>query len=336
MFDFFKEKKKSNVVIFFFVATFALVLINFILELTIQKKVLRSNNSPQIEKEKIESLFLETLSERGIGKKFVSIKKIKKNGDLINSYIIVAPNDFSVPLLIADLQEQILFANLRILSREKKNKPVSIEIFYGDNLLFEANINFSLKAAIQKNKISILIYDFYRASEFDKKIILNWPFKLNLLLLLDSDYKKIIESKKPYKKFYFLSNDDVKDIKYKINPKNSQARLKAAASNIASLIAENNILFYDNNSAIVKSSQFEIVKNEFDKRKIRLFGLQRFKVLQDENINELISKITFGMDPENIKKEIYLLSYEDFLRTKARIEKLIKKGTVLYFFEEME
>jgi hypothetical protein len=238
--------------------------------------------------------------------------------------------------LIADLQEQILFANLRILSREKKNKPVSIEIFYGDNLLFEANINFSLKAAIQKNKIAILIYDFYRASEFDKKIILNWPFKLNLLLVLDSDYKKIIESKKPYKKFYFLSNDDVKDIKYKINPKNSQARLKAAASNIASLIAENNILFYDNNSAIVKSSQFEIIKNEFDKRKIRLFGLQRFKVLQDENINELISKITFGMDPENIKKEIYLLSYEDFLRTKARIEKLIKKGTVLYFFEEME
>lgn len=328
------EEKKLKLIKTILFISLSLLALNFVYD--IFTKGSRKNESiidNENETERVEKLFLEALSENGIDKKYIQ-KKISKNEDSKRYfYEIMVPKDFSIPSLIADYQEKLLPYNIKLNSSEKRNN-LALKAIRGNHILLVASFIHSDKAKIKKNNIGLVIYDFFQASEKEKEQILNWPYKLNLIALPGSEFIELKKTKNYFnKKIYFIINDQIEDIKYKVNSRMSHARLKSAAANLANLAGDEMIIFIDNRAEIANSIALEFIKNEFDKRNVKLFFLKNFKEIEDEKFQELLSKIEYYLNPEIFNKEIYLISYKNFLLAKESFQKAAKKSSNFIYFD---
>ena len=99
--------------------------------------------------------------------------------------------------------------------------------------------------------------------------------------------KKHLKLKKEY---VVLLNDDIDELKYKLKNDYSEARLKSSIRSIIGSFPNAAFILVDDNSNLFKSSIFNFVANEFEKRNIKLIKKSSLLDITDESKNQITNQ----------------------------------------------
>ena len=313
--------KKKVVNILFGVAVFILAA-----NLVIGKLLKNSNGNNDEESSKvIESQFKSALSNLGIKEDWIK-KQIGDNTPV--RFFVKIPKDLPVVLILQEMNYVFTRENVEIKSLENKiGGKTSLDFISGDEVKLEAVFNHDGKITRKSVRVGFLVNRFEQESETDS-LLLDFPEYFAVVLIPSKSsvefVKKIIENRKEYLTYL---NDNIGELEYKLKSNYSIPRLKSSIRSIVGAFPQSVFFLIDDKSDLYNSSVYPLIKEEMEKRKIRLVEKSTFKELADldgKNIDDVfddsLNKLQGGED------KIFIISAEDFLSLKPEIAKYRKLG----------
>jgi len=279
--------------------------------------------------EEVNDIFRTFLKNMGIGDSLVKKVKISKrmNDSLRFAYEVTLPADLPFPVILLNLKNSFSNNEVSIFSKEVKfNEYFTLEIKSADilKLYCEMKVNKSLYR--NNGRITLLISDFENSSQKDKLFLLQYPEKLSFILQPQNESKDLIQTIQKYKKDYTIFIDENSpDIDYKLSAKYSKDRNLISIKNIVGTFYQRFFLV-DFTSSIWKNSTGIYLKNEFEKRKLKLIPYLTFNSLEsieEENVNMYFNNLTQDLGDKDI---VVKLTTKNLLTIEEEIKKLRLKG----------
>ena len=273
----------------------------------------------------IESQFKSALSNLGIKEDWIK-KQVGDNTPV--RFSVKIPKDLPVVLIIQEMNYVFNLENVVIKSLENKiGGKTSLDFISGDELKLNAELNYDVNVKRKSVRVGFLVNRFDEDSETDS-LLLDFPEYFAVVLIPSKSsvefIKKIIDNRKEY---VIYLDDTIDELEYKLSSAYSIPRLKNSIRSIVGAFPQSVFFLIDNKSDLYNSPVYTFIKEEFEKRRIRLIEKSTFKELADEeekNIAEVfddsLSKLQGGED------KIFIVSTEDFLSLKSRIAMYRKLG----------
>jgi hypothetical protein len=159
-------------------------------------------------------------------------------------------------------------------------------------------------------------------------LLFDIPEPFNVLIIPGSEnieLIKLIESKK--KSYSILLNDDISELKYRLDESYSNSRLSGSFVSIMEDFESTSKIFIDQNSGIYNSEALRFLKEELSKRKITLHKLDELTTIDFSDDEELIN----GFDECMMKvgeeyRTVFLINPEAFRRLLEEIKRYKKLG----------
>lgn len=287
----------------------------------IDKKTLNS--------EEVNDIFRNSLKNMGIGDSLIKKVKITKrmNDSLRFAYAVTLPADLPFPVVLLNLKNSFRNSQVSLFSKEVKfNEYFTLEIKSADILKLYCEMKVNKSFYRNNGRITLLISDFENSSQKDKLFLLQYPEKLSFILQPQNESKDLIQTIQKYKKDYTIFIDENNpDIDYKLSAKYSKDRNLISIKNIVGTFYQRFFLV-DFTSSIWKNSTGIYLKNEFEKRKLKLIPYLTFNSLEsieEENVNDFFKNLTRDLDD---KKIVVKLTTKNLLTIEEEIKKLRLKG----------
>lgn len=287
----------------------------------IDKKTLNS--------EEVNDIFRNSLKNMGIGDSLIKKVKITKrmNDSLRFAYAVTLPADLPFPVVLLNLKNSFRNSQVSLFSKEVKfNEYFTLEIKSADILKLYCEMKVNKSFYRNNGRITLLISDFENSSQKDKLFLLQYPEKLSFILQPQNESKDLIQTIQKYKKDYTIFIDENNpDIDYKLSAKYSKDRNLISIKNIVGTFYQRFFLV-DFTSSIWKNSTGIYLKNEFEKRKLKLIPYLTFNSLEsieEENVNDFFKNLTRDLDDKEI---VVKLTTKNLLTIEEEIKKLRLKG----------
>ncbi len=307
----------------------SLVLILIISNVLIEK--LRP--APNIEKAEelprhiIEQLFIETLNEYGISSEWVSKIKLKKKSDSLEySYKIKLPLEVSIVSFIKDVNSVFVDKPVTIESEERKNYSNSeIKIYSNEYLKFDANIIHDRKLKREHSEYSFVVKIDNEITEDHLQKLSNLYFDY-MLAFIPSEFSSELLSKFD-SEYLVILNDDISDSRFMLDEEFSKKKLENAIKEIIITYGRKTLYIIDEKAKLYDSKIYSLIKDEFEKRGIRIYSLSSLTPLKADTNKQLHSLFNFYITSLKGKEgKNFFITYHDLLELNPMIETQMKRG----------
>ena len=284
--------------------------------------------TPEVFQNSIEEKFLQSLENYGIIHDWISSSKPKQHETDSIKYIykIKVPSDISIALVIKEISSAFIGQPVIVESFEEKNFSNSEIKIYSNSILklnaklvhdrnikreyaeygFIVKIDERIESETVE-KLSRLYYDFYTA-------------------YIPSVFSKDIMDKISCK-YVVLLNDEIEDNQFLLEEDFTKQRLVNGIKEIIITYGRNSFYLIDENSKIYNSKIYSLIKEEFEKRGIKIFTLNSITPLSAETEKQLHSLFQFystSMKGKGGKN--FFIKCDDLISLNPLIERQLKMG----------
>lgn len=282
----------------------------------------------ELSRNKIEEKFISALNDYGIINDWItkSSAKNRTSDSLEYIYKIKFPIDISIASFIKDVNAEFVNEPVEIESIEKKNYSNSeLKIFSNKILKLDANLIHSrkIKRKFAEYGFVIKIDDRVDEETLDElsKLYINYAF-----VFVPSEYSSDILDKLR-SDYVVLINDEINDSRFELDEDFTKQRLINNIKEIIITYGRRAIYLIDENSKIYNSKIYSLIKDEFEKREIKILPLSHLTPLKADSKKQLVSLFQFYTTSLRGKKgETFLITYDDFITLVPLIEKQLKMG----------
>ena len=250
----------------------------------------------------------------------------KNQSPEVSSFKIQVPKDLTIPEILLEVYNTFRKDSISISSVEKvKNGKTTLLLKYGTKTLLSADFDYSKTYSRNKGYLAFIIEDV-DLEEPQISSLIDSPFKINFLLRPEAALQKNLENVlKNGQQYSVLIDDDVTEQKYKLGPNFSEQRVINVVKTLVTDFKNSVCFVLDENSDFYKSKNYEVLKRELTKRKIKLFTLSEFTPLffNESLIADFDTNVNSLEDGESI---IFLVNEEVFDALKDEILKFQKRG----------
>lgn len=315
--------KLRKAALILFGAAFVLLVANLAVSSLLKKEPIVSGKV--LQNIEIDSLF--TLSLRNLGLTDISI--IKRTATKIpHSYKIKVPSDLSIPVVLSEINLVFSGSEITIAADEKSPNGLTVlEISSEEKLVLTASLNYDTDIIRDKGSIAFVI-EGYELSEKEDSLLMDIAEPFTLLFTPNSENIETINFIKSKNKSYsVLLNDDISELKYKLDESYSNSRIKGPIHSILNDFSGASIIFIDDKSDIYKSLALKFLEEEFSKRNIKLNNLSKLLTIDYRDEEQLINE--FDKIMKSVSKQesaVIRISRDEFNILQTEIKKYKKLG----------
>ena len=325
------KKKIINILIG---ASIVLLLSNVVLDIFVKKQDHKSSSEVYIAQ--IDSIFISVLERFELNEEWIEKRIIKnvKTDSLTHVFNIKIPNDIPIASILKEMNYGFYNQPAEIVSEEKVNYGKTVlKIFSNSKLKLQANFNVEKNIQREYAKLAFILTDSDELNEEEFEQLMRIPYPYSLLLLPNeksfSMLAKIYEFRK---EVFLLINDDVDEKKYSLDVDYEKLRLKNSILSIISDFPKVLNYLIDTESDLYKSTSYNFVKDEFNKRNVKIVEYSKFVNLNRDTKDEIITLIKFYIDSGKSKEaNIFLISAENFIELERTLAIMFNKGTKYYY-----
>ncbi|HSW53743.1 MAG TPA: hypothetical protein VLH59_01520 [Ignavibacteriaceae bacterium] len=288
------------------------------------------NNSYEdtIDEEEISQRFLNILAEFDIEDKLIKEKKVKDkhSNEDISSFKVQVPKDLSIPEILQDVFQSFKKDSLIIQSFENvKGSKTTLALKIGSSAVLQAEFDYAKNYSRNKGYIAFILNDVDPANSSTITLIES-PAKINLLIRPEIKHLQHLEYiRSNGQQFSVLIDDDISEQKYKLSETYSEQRIVTVIKTLVTDFQKAVCFIIDDNSNFYNSPNYEILKRELTKRKIKLFRKSEFVNLNNEEMildsfNDQLNSLANG------GSIIFLVSEDAYMTLSSEIKKYKKKG----------
>ncbi len=318
--------KKRKIVIYLFITTFILLLIDIIVRATfVEKKVTVKEFYPN----EVNRIFFKCLEDYGIEETHIKEKKIKLKGSdsLITNYIIDTPIDLRMVEFLSSLNELLYYNGVVIKSKELKvNKDTELLLESSEVILFAAKFIYNEKFIRTENRFSVIVDGIEDLGNEELEAIFDVPADICFTVLPSESNEQLLEKIIQHGKYYAIKIDDgIDDPLYIMNEDQHPEKIIKSLSQIFRKFSLTNYIVINDKSDFYKSAKFKvIIKNTPD-------GFIMKKVselinLGDREPAELVSLFRFYAEKSENTKKYFYFNTTQFFSIKNELLRLKKKG----------
>jgi len=315
---FFDQKKIINIL---FISAVAILLINLLLD-----KIFFNNNQDNIEltSTEIDSTFRTALLNLGIKEEWIKTREGKYPVNLSVS----VPKDLPIVLILQEMNNVFDTNEVKVNSLEKKiGGNAAINLISGGETKLTAQLSYSSKILRKTARVGFIVYRFSNDNDSDS-LLLEYPEQFAFLLIPSKASKEGVKKILKYDKEYIVNlNDEIVELEFKLNDNYSIVRLKNSIREIVGTFPQAVFFMIDNQSSLYKSKVYPLLKEEIEKRKIRLIEESYFKSMSESKSENRAETFNHALDKMNAGEDkVFLISAEDFLALNSEIMKYRKLG----------
>jgi len=287
-----------------------------------------SSDVDAIDKEEISQRFLNILAEFDIEDKLIKENKVKDkhSSQEISSFKVQVPKDLTIPEILKDIFLSFRKDSLKIQSFEKvKGSKTTLALKKGNSVVLQAEFNYAKEYSRNNGYIAFIINDVDPADASTTALIES-PAKINLLIRPETKHLQHLEYiRSNGQQFSVLIDDDISEQKYKLGETYSEQRIVTVIKTLITDFQKAVCFIIDENSNFYNSPNYEILKRELSKRKIKFFRKSDFvNLTNDETILD-----SFNDQMESLVNGgsiIFLLREDSYSALNPEIKKYKKKG----------
>ena len=279
----------------------------------------------EIKGSEIDSVYLFSLYSFGISKNWITERK---NSKINKSYFVKVPTDLSIPVILVELNSNFMGSDVKIISEEKNfGGETETKLSLGNKVKLISKFSYDDKIHRRADTISFVLKD-YKLNDSNDSLMLNIPEPFSPLLkpsMQNFDISKFIAGKK--KAYSILLDDNITEIKYRLQDNYSENRIKATLFTIIKTFSNAAFFVVDDKSDLYNSDVFKLIKNELDKRNIKFLKLNNLANLQYENDVQIKNDFDNLMkNMEDGESLILVVDYEGFENLIPEIKRFRKIG----------
>ena len=318
MIKFFNQKKIINVL---FIAAVGILILNLLLDKFFLP--VPEEENIEITSAEIDSTFRSGLFNLGIHEEW--IKKQNKNSDNLS---VLVPKDLPFVLILQEMNNVFDTNEVKIKSIEKKiGGRTTLNFISGEEEKLKADLIYNEKVRRKTVRVGFIVKRIDGPDETDS-ILTGYPEQFAFLLIPSNNsanfVKKVITSGKEY---ILYLNDEIGELKYRLKENYSAIRLKNSVREIVGTFPGAVFFMIDDKSRVYNSGVYPLLKDELEKRKIKLVEESSFKSLSvsaDENLFEKFNNELNNL--EGGEDKIYIITAENFLQLNSEIIRYRKLG----------
>jgi hypothetical protein len=318
-------KFKRNLLLSLFGLALLLIVISIVFKNYLFAPYSYENN---MDTEEIRERFRSIINDFGIEDKLIKETKSKDkfSGQDIPNIKVQVPKDLSIPEILQDIFQSFGKDSLLIHSVEKvKGGKSTLVLKKGNSAILQSEFDYAKNYTRNKGFIAFVIKDPDLESP-STNVLVESSTKVNLLIRPNTKYIQHLDFiQKNRKEFSLLIDDEIDEQKYKLGASYSEQRVVTVIKTLVKDFSKAVCFIVDDNSKFYSSANQEILSRELAKRKIKLFRLSEFVILEDDE--KLISIFEGQMENLGGNKEIiFLLTKETYLAINPEIKKYKKRG----------
>jgi hypothetical protein len=302
---------------------FALLLLSINILISNQSsQLLPKHTGKELTLNETKSKLFESLHNLGLEDDWIKLKKnYRKDINLPTYYSVEVPGDLPIPLVIKEIKNEFVDYNIDIVPIEQKfSGTTEIKFYSNDGLKLLAEFTYNNNIWRNAGYIGLMILLPENINEKELKPLLEIPEYFTFVLIPSKGASKIKKVIKGHDKNYVvLLNDDIQPMEYSLKSNYSPYRIKNALSAIVGNFKDADFFMIDNNSDIFASKNYELIKEGFQKRKIRLFEENSFTDLAKESESKMES------DFDSSVKETGRSESADIIVSAADLESLLSE-----------
>jgi hypothetical protein len=227
----------------------------------------------------VEEKFLSSVNSFGLKKSWVTKTKFKsssshliKQDSSIKSFKISVPQDLPIPVILNEISSSLKNENVDIVSEEEKiNGKTMLSIFSKENLKLAALFEYNSETRRKAGYVGVIISGLEELKEDEISQILNFPELFGYYIIPSKESAKFVKNQlKSKKECIILLNDDIEELKFKLQNDYPKSRLKSSIRSIIGSFPKAAVILVDDKSNFYKSSNYKFVESEFVKRNIKL------------------------------------------------------------------
>lgn len=317
---------RKNFIYIFIVVSLLLIMLNISLDFTSKKE--KTVVVYVLSQKEIESKFANALSEFGIPNSW--IKKVfskKKLSDSLNYVFNVSiPKDVTIATLIKEINSQFDIDEVNVVAREERNYGSSVLKIYSDSILkLQANLNYSKKVKRGFAEYSFLVYRSFLGDKSNEKKWKHIFFDFTYLIVPSQVTKESVKELK--ENYAVLLNNSINETEFALKENYSKQKLVNNIQSILINFGKERAYIIDKNSVLYNSKIYNMIRDEFNSRGIKLHSLQEVQFLKGESFKQLISLFDFYTTSLKGKRgKTFVINANDFLNLQPQIAKQVKRG----------
>jgi hypothetical protein len=240
----FNLNRRTTAVILLVAAVFLLganLLINYLND---PEKPVREQTD--LSSSQVDSLFLYSLNRFGLSNEWI---KEVQNWQTDKSYIVRLPNDLSIPVVLAEINTISFGKDLTFSSVEKDfSGRTRLTLNRRDKIILSAELKYDEDIFRTKRTLAFIIKDF-ELSNSEDSLLLEIPEPFTTLIKPATENISLIKYITGVGKTYSLFIDDeIPELKYRVNESYSQKRLKSSLHSIVRDFSDASFFLIDDNS----------------------------------------------------------------------------------------
>jgi hypothetical protein len=319
----FQFNRRTVAFILSIVAVFLLA-VNLLISL-INPQVESQSGQNELSTFQIDSLFLFSINSFGLYKEWIKEVQNKKTN---KSYIVRLPYDLSIPVVLAEINTNFFGKNLIFSSEEKDfSGRTRLTINRRNKTILSAELKYDREIFRPRRTVAFLIKD-YELSSSEDSLFLELPEPFSVMLLPSVKNTKLLKYVTDLNKTYsIIIDDNIPDIKYRLNESYSQKRLKTSLQSIINDFSKASFFIINDRSDLYLSPSIEFVRLELEKRNINLVMLSKIHQLDYASETEL--KNSFDNYLKMIGEGegvLFSVTSDDFRTLLPEIERYRKTG----------
>lgn len=320
------KKSQQKFLLILFTAAIFLLLVNVLVKLL--PGVGETDQDFSMNQEDFEKRFLLSLKSFGLKDEWIKEKLVKgnKSSSDYHFFIIMLPNDLSIPEVLLDITDVFRNDSVKIESVEKKSAGETSLLITGNKKhLLGAEFKYSDKIKREAGTAAFVI-EGVMLDNLEDSVFVESSDYFNLLLIPSAENLKHLKYIKEQRKdFSILLNDDISDPTYKLNASYSKLRLLNAIKAFSVDYSGASFFIVDDNSDFFKSARYQFFQKELEKRNVRLKKISDFIDLRE---NESLQQ-SFDEELKNLGTngtKIFLVKKDEYLSLKPLISLYKKRG----------
>ena len=312
----------------------ALLLANIIYKKYIMIKM--PAEKAEVSSKLIKEKFLSSVNSFGLKKEWVVQTKYrgkkrtqKKQDSVIYSYKISVPQDLPIPVILNEINSELKNENVKVISKEEKiNGKSLLSIYSKNNLKLTASFTYIDEMRRKAGYVGIIVSGLENLNKDEIAKVLNFPELFGYYVVPSKESEEFVKKHLKSKKEYIVTlNDNIGELKYRLEENYSEPRLKGSIRSIIGSFPKASFILIDDNSNLYKSSVFNFIANEFEKRKIKLIKKSSLLDITDESKNQMQSNFSNLVKSSNENwGKVIIVPADNFSLIEEEIIKLRKIG----------
>ncbi|MEO8399222.1 MAG: hypothetical protein ABI550_05320 [Ignavibacteriaceae bacterium] len=254
-------------------------------------RVEKPSEFPEVSALEINQKFMNSVLSFGLNNDWIKKDKKTKSDSTFFSYKISIPQDLPITVILSEINSSLKNLNVNIFSKEDKiNGKTELTILSKENLKLSASFDYNNEMRRKAGYIGILVSNLNELNDEKLNKVLNFPELFGYIIFPSKSSSEFVKKVSKFRKEYVvILDDEIKELKYKLDEDYSAGRLKSSIRSIIGSFPNASFFLIDNNSDLFSSKIYDFVENEFEKRKIKFIKKNTLFEILSEPLNQIKS-----------------------------------------------